>query len=215
MAIAEKAAGAVVVGVDGSEASAGALDWAAEQAVLEGRPLTVLHAGGTWNIPDLEIDPATVQAAMHAEGRAILQGACALVEERARVPELRSVLVTDDPRSALLDASDHAFLLVLGSRGRGPVKSLLMGSVGITLTQHARCTVVVRRPHHAGAGRAGVLVGVDQRPHSEPAVAWAFHQADLRSMPVTLLRTVFDGDRPGASRVTSRDTSPTGPSWRP
>lgn len=193
MMSAEKAAGAVVVGVDGSEASLRALDWAAEQAVLEHRPLTMLHAASGWMLTAGDVDPTTYAEAMRAEGRAVVQGACAAIEERHSFLELRSDVILDDPRRVLLDASEHAYLLVVGSRGRGPIKSLLLGSVGVAVTHHAGCPVVVRRPHGVEAGGLGIVVGTDGMRHSEPAVDWAFHLAALRGMPLTLARTVFDG----------------------
>src|SRR5690606_18269654 len=55
------------------------------------------------------------------------------------------------------------------------------------------CPVVVRRPHEDDEGGMGILVGTDGTRDSEPAVDWAFHQAALRRMPLTLVRTVFDG----------------------
>lgn len=174
-----KAQGAVVVGVDGSDASDQALAWAATQAELEGRPLTVVHARETWAVP--------------AESREILHAACKLVEDTHRVPDLRSELVMDDARSVLLEAARHAHLLVVGSRGRGPVRHLLLGSVALPLTQHADCPVVVCRPHRGEPAGRGVMAGVEATGYSAAAVEWAFRQAELRSMPLTLVRTIFDG----------------------
>lgn len=189
----EKAAGAVVVGVDGSEASVAALHWASAQAVLERRPLAVIHAAMSSGIPTEGVTSETITDATYAVGRAVVRQACDLVEGRPPVPELRSEVVVGDPRAVLLGASEHAFLLVLGSRGRGPVRSLLLGSLGVSLTQHARCPTVVRRPHGTDAGGRGILVGTDGLRQSEPAVDWAYHQAALRSMPLTLVRTVVHG----------------------
>ena len=68
MALSDQAAGAVVVGIDESEASAKALDWAADQAALEGRALTLVYATGAWNTP-AEVDTAVLVDAMMARGR--------------------------------------------------------------------------------------------------------------------------------------------------
>lgn len=193
MAVAESAADAVVVGVDGSPTSEQALLWAADQAHLMGRPLTLLHACGAWSPAGEEMDAETLLAAMRAEGRTVLRRAADLVEERRPGLKLRSELVVADPRSALLEASERAELIVLGSRGRGTVASLLLGSVGVALTRHATCPVVVRRPHDEPGAPRGILVAVDSTPQSEAALEWAFRQADLRSEPLTLLHAVFDG----------------------
>jgi nucleotide-binding universal stress UspA family protein len=189
-------AGAVVVGVDGSEAAMHALDWAAHQARLEDRPLTLLHVATLGTVAGLGVDTRAISSVMQSEGRAVLQRA----SERAAahgVGAIHSELLMDDPRSVLLDASRHAHLVVVGSRGRGPVASLLLGSVGVALTQHAACPVVVRRPGAAPRPGLGVLVATDGLAHSEPAVEWGARVAELRQRPLTLVRTVFDGLPPG------------------
>lgn len=192
MAITDAASAAVVVGVDGSDASLAAVRWAATQAALEARPLTLIHAA-TWNSPKADVDLRAVAAALHAEAQTVVRQACAAVKDLLPEARLRSAAVVGDPRSVLIEASNHAFLLVVGSRGRGPVKSLVLGSVGTAVTQHASCPVVVRRPHEEGTGGRGVLVGTDGLRASEAAVEWAYHHAGLRQMPLTLVRTVLTG----------------------
>nr|WP_158647978.1 universal stress protein [Nocardioides houyundeii] len=192
MDLLEQADGAVVVGVDGSQASEQAIDWAAEQAVLEGRPLTLVHATGVWSAPP-EVDLVALVAAMEAQGDELVSQARARVEAAHVIPDLRSQVVLADPRAALLDASEVAYLTVIGSRGRGAIKTLVLGSVGLTLSQQAHCPVVVRRPHDAEDTGDGLVVGTDLSRHSEVAVDWAFHQAVVRGLPLTLVHTVFDG----------------------
>lgn len=183
--------GAVVVGVDGSPTSLAALDWSAEQARLEERRLMIVHAATVGTLAATHVDARRITAVMHAEGRAVLRSA----HERAkghRVADVRTALRMDDPRAVLLDASRHAHLVVVGSRGRGPVASLLLGSVGVALSQHARSPVAVQRPSVASPGRAvhddtgrGVVVALDE--HSSRALAWAYRQAALRRSPLTVL----------------------------
>ena len=146
MGVTEKASGAVVVGVDGSEASLRALEWAAEQAALEGRPLTMVHAATLGEVSAGDIAPGTISSVLHAEGRRVLAEAYERVAGAHDALTVHSELTLDDPRTVLLEASRHAHLLVVGSRGRGPVKSLLLGSAGVFLTQHAPCPVVVVPP---------------------------------------------------------------------
>jgi nucleotide-binding universal stress UspA family protein len=197
MGIARASAGAVVVAVDGSDASLAALHWGADQALLTRRPLALLHAAMTSGATSRDVAAETTAAAAQAHGRAVVARARDLVEERHQLPELRSEVIVGDPRRVLLDASEHAFLLVLGSRGRGPVKSLLLGSVGVTLAHRAACPVVVRRPHGSDGGRLGIVVGTDGVRHSEPAVEWAYGQAALRGMRLTLVRAFVDGPSAG------------------
>ena len=187
----------MVVAVDGSEASAGALHWAATQAVLTRRPLTVIHAAHGRGIPTVGVAPGTAAGARPSNGRAVVAQACAEIEDHHQVGQIRSGVFSGDPRAVLLDASEHAVLVVVGSRGRGPARSLLLGSVGVALTQHARCPVVVRRPHVTNDVDLGIVVGTDGVRHSEPAVDWAYRQAALRQMHLTLVRTFVEGPAAG------------------
>jgi nucleotide-binding universal stress UspA family protein len=92
----------------------------------------------------------------------------------------------------LVDASTHAFELVMGSRGRGALGSLLLGSVSAAVARHAACPVVVCRPVGPGPRRAGAVVGADGTRESLPVVEFAYRQAYLRKMPLTVLHTFFD-----------------------
>jgi nucleotide-binding universal stress UspA family protein len=135
----------VVVGVDGSEASCAALAWAHDAATRAGAVLQVVHA---WTYP-YEVmqfggdDPRVV---MRDAAQRELAAAVARAEELGPL-EIEPVLVEDGAAHALLAAGDEADLLVLGSHGRGGLRSLLLGSVSQTVVQHAPCPVaVIRRP---------------------------------------------------------------------
>lgn len=189
--------GAVVVGVDGSESSARALDWAADEAALESRPLVVAHAvdesaaratawsGVTWVLPTpvAELDAAATEIVAAAVERA-----------RSRHPGLEVVAAPAhaDVRRHLLDLSRTASLLVLGSRGRGPLSSAALGSVSAHLARHAECPLVVCRPGHPGMVHEGVVVLCDGTDTSPPVVEEAFRVAALRELPVTVVRCVAD-----------------------
>ena len=187
--------GTVVVGVDGSKSASRALAWAVDQALAEHRALTLVHAvlpvGAAWLDQDgidhrIGVDP------MHTEGHELLRRAREAVTERAPDLEVHEVLRVVDPRELLLSLSAQAALVVLGSRGRGPVRSLLLGSVGVALSRHAYCPVVIHRPCHQGKVRHGVLVGVDGTADSQAALEFAFRQASLRALPLTVLHAFWD-----------------------
>lgn len=166
-------AGSVVVGVDGSRGSDVALDAALDVAIAEHRPLTIVHAVG----PVPEAETALLDARDTAERRA---------------PDLEIHLVqrVADPRDLLLTVSEHASMLVVGSRGRGRTRSAVLGSVGLSLTRHARCPVLVVRPHHPGVVRRGVLVAADGSATSTPTLEVAFQQASWRRLPLTVLHVI-------------------------
>ena len=190
--------GAVVVGVDGSPWSRQALDWAARHASGEHRPLVLLHAtsaldsqANVWLV-GAGADVHQVLEKVTAEGKALLEEQAGQVRERHPDLSVTSLLRTRDARQALLDAADRASLVVIGSRGRGPVRSLLLGSVGVAVATHATCPVVVVRPHHPGEVRRGVLVGVDGTDRSRATLEFAYRHAALHGQPLTVLHTFWD-----------------------
>lgn len=152
MTYAEAVAGAIVVGVDGSAASRAALRWAAEEARLRGAALVALHAwayvppppiGEPGMIPipagdlagQLEAERMAAQAELEAAlADAFPEGVPDLVEPR---------LVEGDAAEALEREGASADLLVVGSRGRSGLASVLLGSVTRHVVDHAPCPVVV------------------------------------------------------------------------
>jgi len=193
-------AGAIVVGVDGSEQAAAALRWAATEADLTGRPLAIVHAitlpttnqkvwltsGGV--SPDFVIDEERKDAAVLL--------ADAAHESSESHPHL--VITTHcreaDPRIALIEEAAHAHMVVLGSRGRGPVRSLLLGSVSLAVSRHAPRPVVVIRPSTPDLPRRGVLVGTAVGDGPSSTLETAFREASLRRTPLTVLHCRWDGD---------------------
>ena len=164
--------GSIVVGVDGSDHAERALHWAAEQASLEHRLLIAVTAGAdSGSIADNAIDLA----------RRLYPG---LSAEALSAP--------GDPRGALLELSTQAHMLVMGSRGRGPWTSLLLGSVSTAVSGHSVCPVVVCRPKADRDQGRGVLLGADTTPESTPVIEFAFEQASLRKLPLTVLHVYWD-----------------------
>jgi nucleotide-binding universal stress UspA family protein len=135
----------VVVGVDGSEGSHRAIRWAADEAVVRGDELALVHV---WEPPQAyapmglgayPVDPEPIRQAADD----ILQGLVAEARELAPDLVVRGQLVEGAPAEALLEAARTADLLVVGSRGLGGFRSLLLGSVSQQVTHHAPCPVVI------------------------------------------------------------------------
>ena len=78
-------------------------------------------------------------------------------------------------------------MLVMGSRGRGQLQSLLLGSTSVALVRHAHCPVVVHRPTAPDSDRQGIAVGVDGSDDSLLVLGFAFRQASLRAEPLTIV----------------------------
>ena len=197
----EAVPGSIVVGIDGSPGSDQALDWAADQAAFEHRPVTVVHGvdpvafAGSGDYLGAGVDYARLVEEIRSEDAGMMARASQRVQDRHSTVEVRSVLSDSDPRSILLQLGEQAAMLVVGSRGRGPVSSLLLGSVSVAVSKHATCPVVVRRPGATARPAEGVLVGVDGTAHSLPAVEFAYRMASLRSLPLTVMHCYHDARR--------------------
>ena len=143
-------AGGVVVGVDGSEGSARALRWAFEEARRRGARLQAVFAWSYLDQPEGRFDAAYGE---DDAGRQLDEALDAVAGDFDDV-DVERVVVCDLAARALLDASRDADLLVVGSRGVGGFKGLLLGSVGQQVVQHAPCPVVVV-PGDERAGSTG------------------------------------------------------------
>ena len=179
--------GAVVVAYDASDHAERALRWAADQAVLERRRLVVVQVPAAPSSASWEGAVADLDAGTEQRARFEVAVARARVAESHPGIEVTTSVPWGDVREVLLAASAGAHLLVMGSRGHGPVSSLLLGSVSVAVTRHARCTVVVTRPLVPGRVRDGVLVGADATAASRPVLEFAYRQASARRLPLTVV----------------------------
>ena len=209
----------IIVGVDGSEQSQAALGWALGQAELVGADLVLAH---TWN-PDSYATPAMagvvpdmIQAgALNDEAEELAQAwlddlvAATVARTTASVS---GVLASGSPAGHILDLSAQATMVVVGNRGRGGLRSAVLGSTSQQIAHHAQCPVVVVRDSAATSANQ-VVVGVDGSPASLAALREAFAQAKLRgasllmvhawstSFAGTLVNSGQDFDRVRASEV--------------
>jgi nucleotide-binding universal stress UspA family protein len=140
----------IIVGVDGSDSSRSALRWAVDEARLRGARIVALYA---WepplSLPDAtlvpEVDLVTVVTDSH---EAALQLVTTVVEEVVGDdPDqtVTPVAVEGEAAPALIDAARNADLLVVGSRGLGGFRALLLGSVSQECAHHAPCPVLIHR----------------------------------------------------------------------
>ena len=137
----------IIVGVDGSHHSRHALEWAIREAAVRHAPLTVLTVqqavAGYWGEPVLY--PGDQDLAERARKMAQEETDTALekIDPESRPCSVTVRAVTGLPAEAILEAAADADMLVVGSRGTGGFKRLLMGSVSTQVTFHACCPVVV------------------------------------------------------------------------
>jgi nucleotide-binding universal stress UspA family protein len=177
----------VIVGVDGSASSLGAVDAAAREARLRGAPLRVVHAFGhpsahlpsgapPWNPAGHSLEP-------------MVEGALARAEQRAHAVapgiEVTRSVVAGEALAVLEIESRTAALAVVGSRGLSSFTGLLLGSTAVHLAAHGHCPLMVVRGRPDPAGP--VLLAVDGSKVGEEGVGFAFAEAALREAPLVAL----------------------------
>jgi nucleotide-binding universal stress UspA family protein len=173
--------GSIVVGVDESAGAAEALRWAHREGALRGWPVTAVLCWGYLDqhhgtpeqtfVPEYTVSNAG--AALHAIVARVLGEGAATVERRT---------VNDLAPRGLLEASADASLLVLGARGLGSFRELLLGSVSSRCLHEAKIPVAIVRSDATGPrfGPVRVVVGVDGSETSQRALDWALDEARVR-----------------------------------
>jgi nucleotide-binding universal stress UspA family protein len=198
--------GAIVVGYDKTPVAGYALDWAADHAAKEDRPLVVVHATGslgtagtTWlDRADAATEPTLVE--MERQGQALLAEATARVAEREPGLQVTALVAMDDAAPELVHLSRTAALVVTGSRGHGVTRSVPTGQVGAWLARRTSCPVVVVPDHDRGTARQGVLAGVRIAPADDAVLEFAYRYASAHDLPVTVAHAAGDGSAEDARR---------------
>lgn len=179
---------AVIVGIDGSARDETCVTWAAGAATRAGRPLHLLHAYdlgpgmaagdiiGLRGVPAGAILPDPTNNVLADQ----------LEIARARWPEL-SISGSQpwgNPESALIDASEGAHLVVVGSRPVSGLQRLVLGRSSLAAAMHAHCPVVLLPEGSRTDAQGPVVLGVDGSDHSALAAARAFWIARIRGTSV-------------------------------
>jgi nucleotide-binding universal stress UspA family protein len=148
----------IVVGVDGSKEAEAALRWAIDEAKLRGTGVRVIHA---WNMPappgrigyySTEFqDPSPFREGAER----FVSESLAEVDAEAQGVQVDGEAVQGPPAEVLVNAGKGAELLVVGSRGQGGFRALLLGSVSEHCARHASCPVVIVREAPRSSPRRG------------------------------------------------------------
>ncbi|MEU7746042.1 universal stress protein [Nonomuraea sp. NPDC049158] len=177
----------IVVGVDGSVPGFDAVAWAADDAFRMHVPLRTVCVVETWpyqvpQIPAPEWDEALIENA-----RKVLAQAEEMARARQPTVEVTTEVMTGTPAAVLREQAGDAVELVVGSRGLGGFAGAVLGSVSMNVAGQVPVPVVVVRPR-AAVAHGEIVVGLDGSPTCEPALAYAFRQAELRG---STLRAVY------------------------
>lgn len=171
-------AGEIVVGATDTSAGRRAIAWAAQRAAEREQTLVLFGiVGGAIGAVG---ESAVVGAAVEATSAFLEEQAGALAEHRLAV-EVR--VEVGNPVSLLIEATEDAALLVIGSDYQGPGQGPARGTHGVRIAAGSHCPVVVV-PDAELLDRTGVVVGVDGSPVSEAAVRFAASEADRLSTPL-------------------------------
>ncbi|WKX14014.1 universal stress protein [Streptomyces sp. NL15-2K] len=173
----------VLAGVDGSERSSAATDWAAREAALRGVPLRLFHASPP--LPGTAV-PGPAGDRLRHVGARMLQRVVAELGDHYPDLEVRGEQADDAPDTALLAAARDAGLLVIGTRGTGGFEGLAVGSVALRMAAAAPCPVVlVPQPSgtfgegtHLARGTSQVVAGFDAHHPVSEVADFAFSAAE-------------------------------------
>lgn len=183
-------AGAVIAAVDGSELDALVLTAAAAEALRRGSPLHVRHCreaidaglafgtAGAWVGADIPDDSADVLR-VALETLATLDASLTVTADR---PAGR-------PENLLVQASENASLIVVGTGRKSRLEEFLLGAVALNVAAHAACPVLVVPPGSDPDGSGDVVVGVDGSAHSRAALAEGIRVARGRAATLVVVTT--------------------------
>jgi nucleotide-binding universal stress UspA family protein len=170
----------VIVGVDGSEESLLAAEWAAMEAKRHGLPLRIVaapamlprvHAHQAW--------PVTVADALREASERALGTAVARAKEMIPGLEVTTGLLSGPPALAVAASGSDAAMLVVGARGSGGFAAMILGSVSRYAADRAACPVIVVR-QATMAVHQEVTVGIRDPQETGAALAFAFGEAAAR-----------------------------------
>ena len=171
----------IVVGVDESTASAGALRWAVAEGLVRNRPVRAVLC---WSFLDQHRGPGAGAEFDPTYGAADADRALAAIVEHALGTDaatVEQVTVNDHPGPGLVGQVAAEDLLVVGARGLGAVRAAVLGSVSSYCLHHAAGPVAVLRPDVSTRPEHDrVVVGIDESEDAAHALRWAATEARSR-----------------------------------
>lgn len=132
----------IIVGIDGSTQATKALLWAIDHA-RDNDTIVAMHA---WQVPAMSgleapgYNPAEVEVEANRLVETVITE---IITDRADRPSIETAMHHGHAGRSLVDEADDADLIVVGTRGHGTVKGMLLGSVSTYVLRHAHCAVVV------------------------------------------------------------------------
>lgn len=180
----------LIVGVDGSDPSLRALDWAVTEASVHGVPLRIVY-GSLWDhyasvAPGFGTDGTDSPGGRVPAGQ-VVDAAAERAAHLARDLPVTTDVPAEDPAAALVREGRDAFAVVVGDRGRGRLAGLLLGSTTLAVAGRAECPVVVVRGPEDRPWVARVVLGVENAGGSAAATAFALGEATAHDTELVAL----------------------------
>jgi len=185
------AAKPVVVGVDGSEESILAAEWAAIEAKRHGLPLRIESAPAMEpRIHAYPASPATVASALRETSARALKTGVSRAEEVAPGLQITTTLLSGPPALAVAGCGSGAAMLVVGARGAGGFAAMVLGSVSRYAAMRAACPVIVAR-QATMAVHQEVAVGIPDPQDADEALMFAFEEAAARHADLVVVHAWY------------------------
>ena len=181
----------VIVGVDGSEQSLLAVEWAAQEARRHSSPLRIVSAPDVMpRMHAYHASPAEIAAALRGVAARALAAAITRCDEVAPGLPVDTCLLSGPPAVAVAETGSDASMLVVGARGAGGFAAMMLGSVSRYVAAWAPCPVAVVREESSAVHRE-VAVGVRDPQNATGALAFAFEEAALRGADLVAVHTWY------------------------
>ena len=180
----------VVVGVDGSEESLRAVEWAAVEAGRRRSPLRIVSAPAIPPRMHAHAFPVTVASTLREISGRALGAAVTRAEEIAPGLLVDTDLLSGAPALALAECGSGASMLVVGARGAGGFAAMILGSVSRYAATHTPCPVVVVRQETMAVHRE-ITIGIRDPQDTTEALAFAFEEAALRNAELVAIHAWY------------------------
>ncbi|MFD9244936.1 universal stress protein [Streptomyces sp. NPDC059556] len=174
----------IVVGLDGTEQAKAAAEWAAEEALLRGTDVHLVHAKEP--VPEAALS-LVERESEEPWARELMARTAGDLRERHPGLSVTSQVLSSGPVPGLVAAAEEGDLLALGSRALGSVAGYLLGSVGLTVAGVVQRPVVFVRAGADSAPRGPVMVGADARQPVDSVLGFAFEEATRRRTQVLVV----------------------------
>ncbi|MES9523567.1 universal stress protein [Streptomyces capoamus] len=182
----------IVVGVDGSEPSLRAVEWAADEAALRGASLRLVYASLWERYEGMSLAHDLGKPSEEVMADDIVETAERRARQRQPGVKVTTDVLPEEAEYGLIRESRGALAMVLGCRGRSGVTEALLGSVSLTVAGHAHCPVIVLRGSHDNRIRpeapGRIVLGVAGKPADSAALRFAVEEALLRGVTLEAVR---------------------------